>query len=362
MSDEIVFVVPGRLDQLTGGYLFERYIVEGLRARGRVVRVIELSVRDPMADGATMAAIPDGASTVVDGLALTSLGEVVAAHAHRLQVVAFVHGPLAQETDLPPAEARRAALREAGLLSKVHGVLCPSRKTAAVVEGYGISSERIAVVPPGTAKPKRPSRLRRGPVRALLCVANVVPRKGHELLVSAMAQIADLDWSLACIGSLERDRPTALAVRRKIMAAGLGRRITLAGECQPQAVERAYREADAFVLPSFHEGYGMVYAEAMLHGLLVFATTAGAIPETVPQQAGLLVPPGNRLALARAVRRVIALPELAARLAAGSRAAGALLPSWSQATVAWETAFDRLASLPSPPEEAAAGSQCVDPI
>jgi glycosyltransferase involved in cell wall biosynthesis len=349
MSNEIAFVVPGRLNQLTGGYLFERHIVEGLRARGRAVRVIELSARDPMADGAMIAAIPDGTKTVVDGLALTSLGEVVAAQTHRLRVIAFVHGPLAQETDLPLAAVQRAALREAGLLSRVRGVLCPSRKTAAAVEGYGISSERIAVVSPGTAKPKRPLRSRRGPVRRLLCVANVVPRKGHELLVEAMVQIVDLDWSLACIGSLERDRATVRAVLRKIRAAGLGRRITLTGERPPQAVERAYREADAFVLPSFHEGYGMVYAEAMVHGLPVIATTAGAIPETVPHQAGLLVPPGNPLALARAIRRVIAQPALAARLAAGSRAAGALFPSWLQATETWEAAFDRLASLPSPP-------------
>src|SRR4029077_14272838 len=117
----------------------------------------------------------------------------------------------------------------------------------------------------------------------------------------------------------------------------------------PQAVERAYREADAFVLPSFHEGYGMVFAEAMAHGLPVIGTTAGAIPATVPQQAGLLVPPGNAPALALAVRRVIAQPAFAARLAAGSLAKGALLPSCSQATAAWEAAFDRLTGLPSPP-------------
>ena len=57
MSDEIAFVVPGRLTQLTGGYLFARHIVEGLRARGRVVRVIELSARDPEAGSAALAAL-----------------------------------------------------------------------------------------------------------------------------------------------------------------------------------------------------------------------------------------------------------------------------------------------------------------
>jgi glycosyltransferase involved in cell wall biosynthesis len=345
---EIAFVVPGRLDQLTGGYLFDRHIVEGLRSHGRSVRVIELSAQDSRASGAIFAALRDGSKTVVDGLALASLREVVAAQARRLRLVAFVHGPLALETDLLPEPAKQAALLEAELLSRVRGVLCPSRKTAAEVEGYGLSSERIAVVPPGTAKPERPPRSRRGPVRTLLCVANLVPRKGHELLVEALAQLRDLDWNLFCIGSLERDPATVLAVNRKILAAGLGPRITLAGECAPQSVARAYREADAFVLPSFHEGYGMVYAEAMVYGLPVIATTAGAIPETVPSQAGLLVPPGNPAALAQALRQVIADPALAARLAAGSRAAGARLPDWPQATEAWERAFDRLAALEPP--------------
>src|SRR3954471_19781633 len=99
---EFVFVVPGRLDQLTGGYLFDRHIVEGLRARGRVVQVIELTGGRPKANAAVLAGVSDGTETVVDGLALANLGEVVAAQARRLRLIAFVHGPLAQESGLPP--------------------------------------------------------------------------------------------------------------------------------------------------------------------------------------------------------------------------------------------------------------------
>jgi glycosyltransferase involved in cell wall biosynthesis len=344
---ELVFVVPGPLDQLTGGYLFDGHIVRGLRARGRVVRVIELTGRRPKADAAVLAGVADGTETVVDGLVLANLGEVVAAQARRLRLIAFVHGPLAQESGLPPAEAKRAAQREAALLLRLRGVLCPSRKTAAAVESYGVSPDRIAIVPPGTVKPNR-LRPRRGPVRALLCVANLLPRKGHGVLVEALARIRDLDWNLLCIGSLKRDPPTARSVRRMISAAGLERRVTLAGEWPPQSVTYAYRAADAFVLPSFHEGYGMVFAEAMAYGLPLIATTAGAIPETVSRKAALLVPPGDSPALARALRRVIAEPALAARLAAGSRAAGARLPEWPKATEEWEKAFDRLAAFDPP--------------
>jgi glycosyltransferase involved in cell wall biosynthesis len=338
---ELAFVVPGRLDQLTGGYLYDRNIIEGLRARGRAVNVVELTANT---DGAALSALADGTTTVIDGLALTRLGKTVAAQARRLRLIALVHGPLALETGLSPAKAKHAAELEAALLAQLRGVLCPSRTTAAAIASYGVSSERIAVVPPGTAKPAY-LRRQRGAARALLCVANLLPRKGHCILIKALARIRDLDWTLLCIGSLDRDPATTRAVRRAITAAALGRRITLAGEWPPQAVTRAYRAADIFVLPSSHEGYGMAYAEAMAHGLPVVATTAGAIPETVPREAGLLVAPCDAAALARALRRVIAEPALRARLAAGSRAAGARLPDWPQATEAWERASDRLAAL-----------------
>jgi hypothetical protein len=100
--------VPGRLDQITGGYLFDRHIVEGLRARGRVVRVIELTGGGPKANAAVLAGVANGTETVIDGLALANLREAVAAQARRLRLIAFVHGPLAQERGLPPAEAKRA--------------------------------------------------------------------------------------------------------------------------------------------------------------------------------------------------------------------------------------------------------------
>ena len=340
----IVFVVPGRLDQLTGGYLFDRHIVEGLRARGRDVRVVELTaVRSR--PKASARRLPAGTQTVIDGLAFDNLVDALPSQAGRLRLIAFVHHTLAQETGLSPTAAARAAAIEATLLPCFRGILCPSEATAAAVAGYGIPRDRIAIVPPGTAKPKYPRPRRNGRFRrALLCVAGVVPRKGHTVLIEALHDIRDLDWRLICIGSLDRDLRTARAVRRKIAALGLGRRIVLAGEEPPRSVARAYLAADVFVLPSFYEGYGMAYAEAMAHGLPIVATTAGAIARN-RATAGRLAraarrPAGLGAGFAPGVDRA----GLAARLAAGSRAAGRLLPDWPQATMSWEAACDRLAA------------------
>ena len=92
----------------------------------------------------------------------------------------------------------------------------------------------------------------------------------------------------------------------------------------------------------------MAYAEAMAHGLPIIATVAGAIPQTVPRQAGLLVPPDDPPALAHALRRALVERALAASLAAGARSAGARLPDWPETTAEWAEALDRLAALDLP--------------
>jgi glycosyltransferase involved in cell wall biosynthesis len=346
----LAFLVPGRLDQLTGGYLFDRRIVEGLRAGGRKMEVVELAGSFPDADAtaraavrAALAGLPDNTAAVIDGLALLGGADSLEAAAKRLRLIGFVHHTLASETGLSAAESARIAGLEGGLLRLLRGAICPSEETAAALGAYGIAAARIAVVPPGTAKPAaaHPASRQGGPAR-LLTVASVTPRKGHLVLVAALARLTALDWRLRCIGSLIRDPAAVAALREAIARHALADRVALAGERRPEELAAEYQAADCFVLPSFHEGYGMAFAEALVHGLPVIAARAGAVPRTVPESAGLLVPPGDVAALAAALQRVMAEPDLRRRLAAGALAAGARLPDWDQSVRGWAAAFDRL--------------------
>lgn len=381
------FVVPGRLDQFTGGYLFDRRVVDGARARGRCVHVIELPGTFPDTDDIARAAasdalarLPDAHVVVIDGLALPAFAHCLAAHAHRLRLIGLVHHPLALETGLSPEASQRVALLEARLWRPLRGVLCPSAHTARAVAAAGIETARIVIAPPGVDRPAadpgtlqtvsddhaapnehaapkdrpatRPPTGAHGnhphavpsPVR-LLTIATVTPRKGHRLLVEALAPLEDLDWRLDCIGSLTRDPQTTASVRAAIDAHRLGARITLCGELPTRAVTAALRDADVFVLPSFLEGYGMVFAEALAHGLPIVATAAGAIPDTVPGDAGLLVPPGDVRALSETLRRIVEDTALRARLAAAARQAGRRLPDWPAAVDRWLAGLDVLAGL-----------------
>jgi glycosyltransferase involved in cell wall biosynthesis len=176
----------------------------------------------------------------------------------------------------------------------------------------------------------------------LLTVGAVTPRKGHLLLVEALAGLRELEWHLTCIGSLERDRAAAEALRHAIAEKGLGERVVLAGECAPARVRSAYADADVFVLPSYEEGYGMVCAEALAHGLPSVTTTAGAIAEAVPASAALFVPPGDTTALRDALWRMMTDATLRMRLASGAALAARALPDWPAAVRVWSAALDRL--------------------
>jgi glycosyltransferase involved in cell wall biosynthesis len=342
--------VPGALGQLTGGYLFDRHVVEALNRAGRAVLLRELEGRFPEPDDIarrSAAAVLDGLAVnsvaVIDGLALAAFADCLTeTMAGRFRLVGFVHHPLALETGLPLERREALALAEARLLPRLAGVLCPSRITAWHMAEYGVAGSRILVTPPGTAKPAMPRAARRdGPLR-LLSVATISPRKGYLLLIEALAELRDRPWHLTCIGSLTRDRVAALQLEQAIAHHGLAERVLLAGEWPQERLGAAYAEADLFVLPSYHEGYGMAFAEALAHGLPIVGTTAGAIPETVPAEAAMLVPPGDRGALTRALALVLDNGALRTRLAAAAAKAGAALPDWPQATQAWIEALDRL--------------------
>jgi len=347
----LALLVPGSITQLTGGYLFARRIVEELRAQGHDVAVVELAGRYPQADETARVAAADslarlapGSTAVIDGLALPAFVDCLAVQAQRLRPIGWIHHPLSQETGLSTCEQERYASIEAALWPRLRGCLCPSATTARALMAAGIASDRIAIVPPGTHKPAAIEPRISGKGIELLTVATITPRKGHLLLVEALAGLRDLVWRLTCIGSLERDPGTVTALTHAIARHRLEDRIHLAGERPPDCLTHAYRAADVFVLPSFHEGYGMAYAEALAHGLPVIATTAGAVPDTVPATAGLFVPPGDVCALRDALRTLLHDARLRAQLAAGAAHAAALLPDWSSSARLWWNAVQRLAA------------------
>lgn len=347
LSSPLVFVVPGDLDTLTGGYAYDRQIIQGLRAAGWAIEVLQLGPGFPWPDATTLsraaeqiAAIPDGRTVIADGLALGAMPNIVTRHARRLHWVALVHHPLALETGLSDTQSLQLFSSEQQALAETDLVIVTSPATARALDPYGVPTSRIQVVEPGTEPRPRAMGSRDGGL-SLLCVATVTPRKGHQVLIDALAGLQDRPWTLDAVGSLTRDAETAKSVHASIASHGLRGRVHLHGEVDGATLAAHYAQADLFVLPSFHEGYGMVLAEALSHGLPVVSTLAGAIPDTVPHDAGLLVPPGDVRALRAALTRLMDEPRLRASLAAGAQAARTRLPGWPQAVSLFAKALNQ---------------------
>lgn len=346
----VAFAVPGDLSTPTGGYVYDRRIVAELPKSGWQVDVVDIGAYFPrasVAERATahlqLAALPPGRVIVVDGLAFGVMTQTAEALSRTHKLVALVHHPLAFETGLEEREAAKFKASERLALSFVERVITTSATTARLlVRNYAVAEDSISIVLPGNDRVSIPERFVRKSVN-LLAVGSMVPRKGYDLLIAALGPIVDLPWQLVIAADPSRDPATAEALKAQIASLHLTDRVELAGVVSDERLAELYAGADLFVLPSRYEGYGMAYTEAIAHGLPVVGTTAGAIPEAVPPNAGILVPPDNMGELTLTLMRLIGSPAERARLNAGARTAAAALPTWDDAGRLFSQALDQVA-------------------
>jgi glycosyltransferase involved in cell wall biosynthesis len=330
----LAFAVPGDLATPTGGYGYDRRIIEELRRLGWQVDVANIGDGFPfpsIAQRATalaiLSAVPAGCPMVLDGLAFGALPEAGALRS-RTPLIALVHQPLALDPglDTTQSEVFRESER-ASLAAAAHVVVTSAATARIVIADYDVPPQCVSVVRPGN-DPVPPAPGSKDAVVRLLSIGSVVPGKGYDLLIAALVTLADMPWRLTIAGDRTRNPAAAAQLDADIEACGLGDRVAVLGAVLPERIDELYLASDIFVLASRFEGYGMALAEAIAHGLPVVSTTAGAIPDTVPAGAGLLVPPDNTTALAQALRRLIADPPERQRLATNARAAAAKLPTW----------------------------------
>jgi glycosyltransferase involved in cell wall biosynthesis len=343
----IAFAVPGDLATPTGGYAYDRRMIAELQSLGWQVDIVNLGVGFPHPSEAQrrlalerLMAVPAGCPIVVDGLALGVLPEAAQKVSANHPLIALVHHPLALESGLTATQADDLRASERAALACAKHVVATSAATARLLAtDYGVSSERITVACPGNDPAPMAQGSKDGIMR-LLSIGAVVRRKGFDVLVAALATLADLPWHLTIAGDRSRDPKAAAQLDADIARFKLGERVEVPGAVSPERLAGLYAGADLFVLASRFEGYGMAFSEAIAHGLPVIGTTAGAIPETVPAGAGLLVAPDDAPALATALRRLIENPRQRRSMAAAAREAALALPTWPDGTKLFACALE----------------------
>lgn len=332
-SDSLYFVFPGQLDTPTGGYHYDRRLIQELRHLGLNVETIALSDQFPYPDAralaeaqSALAALPDGAPVIIDGLAFGVLDELAEAESQRLNLIALCHHPLALETGLDPTERQQFEASENRALNAARSILVTSEHTQQiVVSQFSLPAGKVIVALPGT-DPTPFSPCDGHPPR-LLTLASLIPRKGHDVLIDALATLADLPWQARFVGSRDLDPTWSEGLQQQVNRLALQERIQMIGAVDGTAAE--LQDADLFVLPSRFEGYGMVFAEALAAGLPIVAARAGAVPDVVPESAGILVPPDDTQALASALHNLLTRQDQRQALQAGARRAATDLPTWT---------------------------------
>lgn len=335
-------VVPDGIDdpsRPSGGNTYDRRICRGLAAIGWSVEEHPVAGAWPCPDDAARRALaavlvdlPDAGVVLLDGLIASTVPDVLVPQADRLRLVVLVHMPLGNG----PSTDDVAGKRERIVLEAATASVTTSRWTRDwLLERYALAPASVHVAEPGVdSADLAPGSTAGG---NLLCVAAVTPAKGHDVLLAALATITDLPWRCDVVGSLNRDPAFVDLLRAQVRDCGIGDRVHFAGSRTGADLDAAYAAADALVLASSAETYGMVVTEALARGLPVVTTTAGGLPEALGRGAdgirpGLLVPPGDPVAFAAALRRWLDDVGLRRRLRLAASERRTTLLGWSTTT------------------------------
>ena len=341
--ERVHVIVPEGFDdpgQPTGGNIYDRHVCAGLAEAGWDVLVATVAGAQPVPGPGVRAglarivsAIPDGATVLIDGLIASPAAAQLLPHAGRIRMTVLLHMPLATALDTHhDASARRS---ERVVLRAAAGVIATSEWTRQqVLTRYAIPARRVHVARPGVDRVAAPAR----PVRGhLICVGVLSRHKGQDVLVEALADLAERDWHCVLAGPLDRDPGFVEQLQARIRRLGYGHRVRLTGVLTGAALSHAYTTADLLVAPSRSETYGMTVTEALAHGLPVIAAAVGGLPEALGSTAdgtrpGQLVPPGDPDALAAALGDWLGDEHHRHRLRAAARQRRSTLRGWDQTT------------------------------
>jgi glycosyltransferase involved in cell wall biosynthesis len=341
----IGLVIYGDLQTLSGGYLYDRKLVEYLRAQGDTVEIISLPWRSYAAhltDNLSAKWLARLLSLKVDVLIQDELNHPSLFQLnYRLKketaipLVSIVHHLRISEQH-PAIWMPLYRLVERRYLASLDAFIFNSLTTRRVVEDLGFPPKPSVVAQPaGDRLPWQISEAQiearakeDGPLR-LLFLGNLIPRKGLHLLLIALETLSRDSWHLTVVGKLDAAGNYGTALVRRVADLGWQGQVRFTGAVRDERMIDILAGCQALVLPSQYEGYGIAYLEGMAMGLPAIGTTSDAAGEIITDGLdGFLVEAGDAQALAEPIRRLHLNRPLLVQLGLNARKRFLDHPTW----------------------------------
>ncbi len=335
---KIGLIIYGSLDIMSGGYLYDRKLVESLRKRGDLIEIISLPWRNYAAhitDNFHFR-LPRGFDLIIeDELNHPSLLKANRRE-HSYPVASLVHNL----HSLEPRSAWQNDLYrviEHSYLNSVDGFIFNSKTTHNAVQALIGDQKPFIIANPPTDRfgshfneNQIYSRANETNPLRLLFLGNVILLKGLHVLLEALSHVT-FDFRLDVVGSLTIDRAYVHNMREKANACGLSSKVFFYGILDNEPLIERLEYAQVMVMPSSYEGFGIAYLEGMGFGLPAIATTSGAASEFITDgENGYLIPPKDSSALAERLATLANDRDLLARMSIKALQRYQRQPKWEE--------------------------------
>jgi len=334
---KIGLVIYGSIDTLSGGYMYDRMMVEYMRAQGDTVEIISVPWRNYAAhftDNFSFKLPPNLDILIQDELNHPSL---IGANRgkHPYPIISLVHHLRCSELR-PKWQNDLYRIVEKKYLHSVDGFIFNSKTTKGVVNSL-IGSEKPDVVayPPtdrfgGAVSEEGIKERSKKKELHILFLGNVMGRKGLHTLLEA-ARLSTFDLRLDIVGSLTSEPEYAKQMQEFVTVNGLSSIVQFHGSLNNQPLTAKLKNVHVLVVPSSYEGFGIVYLEGMGFGLPAIGTTAGAANEVIRDGVdGFLIQSGDAHSLATKLQILNERRDVLVQMSLAARTRYLAQPKWNQ--------------------------------
>lgn len=343
----IGLMIYGQLSNLSGGYIYDRQLVEYLTSQGDEVQVISMPWHDypvRVADNLNFKLVNQLRAMKLDVLLQDELNHPSLFLLNRLirkeiayPIVSIVHHLRSNEIH-STVEHWVYTLVEQAYLNSVDAFIFNSRTTSIAVQTMTGKLSKHVIAYPGGDRLGKGMRLAEisqrsqspGPIR-LVFLGNLIPRKGLHTLLAAVSSIKETNWTLEVIGRLDADPLYAAEMQNLSKSLGITKRVLFRGQLNDAEVIETLHNSHLMIVPSSYEGFGIIYLEAMGFGVIPVATTAGAASEIIQHgENGYLMQPDNQGALASLIENLAENRARLEQVGVAARQHFSEFPTWQE--------------------------------